>query len=165
MPVLPIICVAAAIGYESLIAVGRRGSIIASALLLLAAVWWVADYKFSPNQSRYYFEDTAYTADYDAMKQLALKMRTIKPGVVLGYAYRLDAGTETEYYHDLPLVVGRGGLKLFGRDEIEKLVRDFHITHIWTDESSINRLREWFPAARVLMDNPPFSVLELTRDE
>jgi hypothetical protein len=51
LPVLPVLCVIASVGYKALTAVGRRGIIFASLLLLFSAVWWVADFRFSPNQS------------------------------------------------------------------------------------------------------------------
>ena len=165
VPVFPVMCVVASVGYKALTAVGRRGMILASLLLLLSAVWWIADFRFSPNQTRYYFEDTAYTADYDAMKQLALRMRTIRPGVVLGYSRRLDSGLEAVYYHDLPFVSGRGGFNLFDRPEVEKLVQDFHVSYIWTDESLLEKVQEWFPRARVVLTGPPFSLLELRPNE
>ena len=165
VPVFPVMCVVAAVGYKALTEVGRRGIILASLLILLSAVWWAADYKFSPNQTRYYFEDTAYTADYDAMKQLALRMRTIRPGVVLGYSRRIDSGLDAVYYHDLPFVWGRGGFNLFERPEVEKLVQDFHVSYIWTDESLLEKLQEWFPRARVVLTGPPFSLLELRPNE
>jgi len=165
LPVLPVLCVIASVGYKALTAVGRRGIILASLLLLLSAVWWIADFRFSPNQTRYYVEDTAYPADYDAMKQLALRMRTIRPGVVLGYSRRLDSGLEAVYYHDLPFVSGRRGLELFDRPEVEKLVQDFHVSYIWTDESLLEKLQEWFPRARVVLTGAPFSLLELRPNE
>ncbi len=165
LPVFPVMCVIASVGYKALTAVGRRGMILASLFLLLTAVWWIADFRFSPNQTRYYVEDTAYTADYDAMKQLALRMRTIRPGVVLSYSRRLDSGLETAYYHDLPLVSGRRGLELFDQPEVEKLVHDFHVSYIWTDESLLEKVQEWFPRARVVLTGPPFSLLELTPNE
>ena len=165
LPVLPVMCVIASVGYKALTAVGRRGIILASLFLLLSAVWWIADFRFSPNQTRYYVEDTAYTADYDAMKQLALRMRTIRPGVVLGYSHRLDSGLEAVYYHDLPFVSGRRGLELFDRPEVEKLVHDFHVSYIWTDESLLEKVQEWFPRARVVLTGPPFSLLELRPNE
>jgi hypothetical protein len=157
--------VIAAAGYKAIIAVGRRGIILASLLLLLTGVWWIADYRLSPNQIRYYFEDTSYPADYDAMKQLAVRMRTIKPGVVLGYSGLLDSGVETVYYHDLPFVLGRAGMELFDRDEVEKLVHDFHISYIWTDENLLHKVQEWFPRGRVVMATPPFCVLDVRPHE
>ena len=165
LPIFPVICVVAAVGYKALTAVGRRGINLASLFLLLSAVWWIADYRFSPNQSRYYFEDTADPAEYDAMKQLALRMRTIKPGVVLGYSGRFVSGVETVYYHDLPFVVGRGHVRLFDRDEIEKLVHDFHVSYIWTDEILLDKVQVWFPRGRVVMAGPPFYVLDVRPNE
>ena len=94
-------------------------------------------------------------ADYDAMKQLALRMRTSKHGVVLGYSSRLDAGLEAVYYNDLPFVLGRGGMNLFGRKEVEKLIHDFHISYVWTDDDLVDKLRAWFPRSSVVMSRAP----------
>ncbi len=165
LPVLLVLCVVASVGYKALTAVGRRGMILASLFLLLTAVWWIADFRFSPNQTRYYAEDTAYAADYEAMEQLALRMRTIRPGVVLGYSRRLDSGLEAIYYNDLPYVSGRRVLELFDRPEVEKLVHDFHVSYIWTDESLLEKVQGWFPRARVVLTGPPFSLLDLRPDE
>jgi len=164
VPVFPVMCVIASIGYKALTALGRRGMILATLCLSLTAVWWIADFRLSPNQSRYYFDDTLYNAEYDAMKKLALRMRTIKPGVLLTYSNKLDSGLETAYYHDLPLVSGRG-MRLFDRPAVEKLVHDFHVSYIWTDSSLLEEVQRWFPKARVLLTGPPFFVLELRPEE
>jgi hypothetical protein len=165
LPVLPILCVLAAVGYQALTAVGRRGTILATLFLLVIAAWWVADYRLSPNQTRYYFEDTTYPAQYDAMKELALRMRTLEPGVVLGYSGRIDAGLEAVYYHDMPFVWGRGGYTLLNRGGVEKLVKDLHISYIWTDEDLLPNVQKWFPTGRVVMANPPFCVLDVRPNE
>ena len=165
LPVFPVLCVVSAVGYKALTMVGREGRILASFLILVTALWWVADYRFSPNQCRYYAPSVAYAADYDAMKQMATSMHTIKPGVILGYSTRLDSGIEAVYYHELPFVWGRGGLRLFGREVVDKLVHDFRISYIWTDDDLVGKLREWFPRARVVMSNPPFRLLDVTPDE
>jgi hypothetical protein len=99
------------------------------------------------------------------MKQLALRMRTLKPGIVLGYSGRLDAGLEAVYYNDLPFVWGRGGLKLFGRKEVEKQIQDFYISYMWTDDDLLGKIRAWFPRSSVVMSNPPFCVLDVSPNE
>lgn len=94
------------------------------------------------------------------MLPLARELGQLEPGVILGYS-NPDGGLETVYWHRFPFVYGRGR----EIDEVQKLVHDFDVRYIWTDQSTVHMIESYFPEARIILSNEPYYVLEVSQED
>jgi hypothetical protein len=92
------------------------------------------------------------------MLPLARELKNLEPGVVLGYTGLLDGGIETVYWHKLPYVCGRG----LEMHEIQKLVHDFGIRYVWTDQVTKHQIESSFPKAALILSNDLYCVFEIS---
>ena len=157
IPLLPAAYLLAAIGFIYLLRLGGWRKTIGWLFLAGSLIWMGATYLQS-QPTLYYGKETREDARlYDQMRPLAVELAKQETGVVLGIAETLDGGIETVYWTGLPFVAGRGLRKA----EIGKLGHDFHARYLWADEATLGLARAAFPTARLILENPPFYVLEL----
>jgi len=102
-------------------------------------------------------ETRAQAKLYDQMQPLALELAQREAGVVLGMAQGLDGGIETVYWQRFPFVAGRD----LDPQALVKLVNDFHVRYLWSDEATNAPLLDTFPAAILILESAPFYVYEL----
>ena len=107
--------------------------------------------------TRYYPHDRSHAERYAEMVPLASALGQRQPGVVLGYATSLDGGIEGVYWHRFSFVAGRG----FSITEAEKLVRDFDVRYIWSDEETAGEIAAHFPDGERILSSPHYAVFEL----
>lgn len=157
VPLLPAAYVAAAFGLVKLCD-KRRFWRLAGYVCLLGTLAWGIPSFFEKPPTRYYLDDDIHAADYEKMRPLAIALGSLEPGVTLGYSNSLDGGIETVYWHRFPFVCGRG----FNMQEVQKLVHDFDVRYIWTDESTAQQIASEFPEASVILTNEPYYVLALS---
>ncbi len=156
VPALPAAYILAAIGFTWLYN-QKRLRLLGSGFLIAAAFWSMAIF-FQFPLTRYYLNDLSHYNQYAQMLPLAKKIDKLPPGAVLGYAKALDGGFETVYWHHQPFVYAR---EFDDEITIEKLVKDFNIRYIWTDNANLNKTQMIFPYAKIILQNPPFYILEL----
>ena len=87
----------------------------------------MAGYRDQP-PTRYYQYDAEWAATYAKMLPLARELGKRERGVVMGYAYILDGGMETVYWHRQPFVYGRE----LPPEALSKVVEDFGVRYLWT---------------------------------
>jgi hypothetical protein len=127
-------------------------------LLLLGSLVWMAPFYFLPGNALYYGNETPVnTSLYDQMHTLALELKKLEPGVVLGYSQSLDGGIETVYWDRFPFVAGRG----LDTPAIQKLANDFRVRYIWCDDQTRTIVEGSFSNAHLLLEHTPYSVYEL----
>jgi hypothetical protein len=157
VPLLPAAYAAAAFGFVELCD-KRRFWRLAGYVCLLGTLAWGIPSFFEQPPTRYYLDDNIHAADYERMRPLAMALGSLEPGVTLGHSNSLDGGIETVYWHRFPFVYGRG----FNTQEVQKLVHDFDVRYIWTDESTVHQIASEFPEARVILTNEPYYVFDLS---
>ncbi len=156
VPVLPILYIGMAFEFARLSSQKQKQRLLGAGLLLATLIWFFAGLFDSP-PSRYYLNDRVFAANYDKAHTLAIQMDDLPPETVLGYANLLDGGRETLYWHSKPYIYARG----LGTEEIKKLVKDFEVRYIWVDDSTLKTVETLFPYTEVILENKPFSLLEL----
>lgn len=159
VPLLPLTYIAAAFGFSALIRNRMRWKIVGVILFAGMIVWGLPSY-FLEEPTKYYEDSLSHAENYSRMKDLASEMTNLDPGTVLGYSNELDGGIETIYFHRLPFVYGSG----FKIDEMIKLVRDFNVRYIWTDNSNVGTIKNEIPEANLILSNDLFLVFDLVNE-
>jgi hypothetical protein len=160
VPLLAPAYLLAAVGFAILLMRGRWYRWLGWLCLAGSLIWMGAGYLGTPRPTYYYGNETAQDALlYDHMRPLAGELAALGPGVSLGVSQALDGGIETVYWTGFPFVAGRG----MGMDEWRKLAIDFDVRYVWADETTLPLAETAFPNARLILKNPPFSILVLPR--
>jgi len=159
VPVLPATYMAAAFGFMKLHHRRHLWKLIGWICLAGTILWGIQGF-FEQPPTRYYQNDGEHAANYRKMLPLARELGQLEPGVVLGYSSP-DGGLETIYWHRFPFVYGRGREK----DEVQKLVRDFDIRYIWTDQPNLDRVKSYLPEARIILSNESYYVFEVSQED
>lgn len=159
IPVLPAAYIAAGFGVVTLCK-RRLAWKLAGWLCLAGTVAWGAPGFFEEPRTQYYQDDQGRAAQYDSMLELAKELGTFEPGVTLGYADSLDGGIETVYWHRFPFVAGCGFTRI---EEVRKLVDDFDVRYVWTDEAGVDRVKSFLPGAKLISRNETYSVFEMPK--
>ncbi len=158
VPVLPVTYIVAAFGFVKLCSAHPFWKSVGW-LCLAGTIAWGAQGFFEQPPTRYYHNDGDHAAYYERMLPLAKELGQLEPGVVLGYSRSLDGGFETVYWHRFPFVYGRGR----EIDEIQKLIGDFDVRYIWTDQKGLHKIETRLPEAKVVLGNDLYYVLEIHR--
>jgi hypothetical protein len=156
VPVLPVTYIAAAFGFVKLYDRRPFWNWIGWICLAGTILWGIQGFSEQP-PTRYYQNDSEHAANYEKMLPLARELGRLEPGVVLGCSRSLDGGFETVYWHCFPFVYGRGREK----DEVQKLVHDFDVRYIWTDQQRLDKVESQLPRARIVLNNEFYYVLEI----
>ena len=156
VPILPLTYLVAAAGFAFLLSIRLPWRVIGWVCLAGTLVWSVAGYRDRP-PTRYYRNDAEWAATYAKMLPLARELGERERGVVMGYAYILDGGTETVYWHRQPFVYGRE----LPPEALNKVVEDFGVRYLWTQADMSEDVLTRFPRAREILTNDVFHVFEL----
>jgi hypothetical protein len=158
VPLLPAVYIIAAFGFVELH--NRRSfyKLMAWIFLLGTLVWGIPAF-FDEAPTRYFPADEESAMRYEKMIVLVEEVVELEPGVFLGYADSLDGGRETVYYHRFPFVYGRG----LNISEVQKLVHDFDIRYIWSDQATVSQVKSGLPEAIIILSNEFYYVFELPK--
>jgi hypothetical protein len=161
VPALPAAYIAASVGFVGLYHYSYSKHPMLKLLGIICLIgtlaWGVPSFLEKP-PTRYTLNDDRYALQYDKMLPLARELKNLEPGVVLGYTGLLDGGIETVYWHKLPYVCGRG----LEMHEIQKLVHDFGIRYVWTDQVTKHQIESSFPKAALILSNDLYCVFEIS---
>lgn len=160
VPILPVTYMAAAFGFMKLYHRRYLWNLVGWICLAGTILWGIQGF-FEQPPTRYNENDGEHAANYAKMLPLARELGQLELGVVLGCSRSLDGGFETVYWHRFPFVYGRGREK----DEVQKLVRDFDVRYIWTDQSRLDKVESYFSEARIILSNEFYYVLEIPQKD
>jgi hypothetical protein len=156
VPIIPLTYLVAAVGFAFLLRNRLPWRVLGWVCLTGTIAWSVVGYRDQP-PTRYYQNDAEWAATYAKMLPLAQELGKREPGVVLGYAYILDGGIETVYWHRQPFVYGRE----LPPETLNKVVEDFGVRYLWTQADMSEDVLTRFPRAREILANDVFHVFEL----
>jgi len=161
VPVLPTTYILAAFGFVKLLYDRHSFCKLLAWICLVGAIVWGIQGFFEQPPTRYYENDSEHAAQYEKMLPLARELGQLEPGVVLGYSHSLDGGFETVYWHRFPFVYGRDRKE---QEQVQKLVRDFDVRYIWTDQQRLDEVESYFPEARIILRNEPYYIFEIPQE-
>jgi hypothetical protein len=157
VPALPAAYIAASAGFVEL----WEGKYVALRLLgvvcLAGTLAWGVPRYFDETPTMYYSDDDWYAYHYSSMLSLVGELSNLEPGVVLGVSSSLDGGFETVYWLGWPFVYGRGR----NMPEVQKLVDDFGVRYIWSDQATTDMIESTLPNASLILSNKVYQVFEL----
>ena len=156
VPIIPLTYLVAAAGFAFLLRNRFPWRVLGWVCLAGTIAWSVVGYRDQP-PTRYYLNDAEWAATYGKMLPLAQELGKRERGVVLGYAYILDGGIETVYWHRQPFVYGRE----VPPEALNKVVEDFGVRYLWTQSDMSEDVLTRFPRARAILANAVFRVFEL----
>lgn len=160
VPILALAYVVAGTAVDASRGIARRG---AFGLVAITLAWMTTGY-FEEHRTRYYQDDGARRDAHALMLPVARRFARLPSGPTLGFSTTLTNGIEGVYVHRHPLVRGRshGPAKESSPGEMaRKLVRDFDVRYVWTDAFGRADVEASFPAAREVVGNGAYFVLEL----
>ena len=157
VPALPAAYIAASVGFVKL----WEGKSVALRLLgvvcLAGTLAWGVPRYFDETPTMYFSDDGWHAHLYSRMLPLVGELSDLEPGVVLGVAPSLDGGFETVYWLGWPFVYGRGR----NMREVQKLVDDFGVRYIWSDQATTGMIESTLPNASLILSNENYQVFEL----